>query len=283
MLCQPRDLTCYDEAAILKCLFSSGADIYQINAIRKHISLARGGHLARYAYPAKAVSFIFSDVPGDNLEFVASGPTILDTTTSRQAQEILDKYNVNAVCKLPNFNFVETPKQDTYFANVKNILASSNKFALDAMAAKAKELGFSPQIVSSNLNGAADKVAAEIVAKLDSSPKKTALFYGGELTVDLGQKRGTGGRNQELVLLALGGIKSDSVILAAASDGRDNTDFAGAIGDYLTAEKSAKMNLDKDQYLKEHDSFNFFMQTGDYLMTVVTGSNVSDLIIALKD
>ena len=282
LLCQPKDLTCVDETQILKCLFESGADIQQINTIRKHISLARGGYLAKYAYPAQVISLIFSDVPGDDLEFIASGPTIKDTTTITDAMKIIADYNIENRCSLVKITLVETPKEDKYFKKVKNILLVSNKTALEAMGQKAGEFGFIPRICTTCLQGEAREVGVQIVKELEKENSKTALLYGGETTVTI-KVKGKGGRNLELGLSALGVLKEGITVVPIASDGWDNTDFAGAICDKITIEKAQKLGLDPGKYLNENQSYSFFSQTGDYLSTGDTGSNVSDLIIAVKN
>ncbi|RJQ13462.1 DUF4147 domain-containing protein [Candidatus Parcubacteria bacterium] len=282
LLCQPKDMTCYDEANILRCLFDSGADIQKINLIRKHISLARGGYLAKYAYPANVISLIFSDVPGDNLEFVASGPTIKDTTTVNQAEKIIKDYEIKNKCSLAEIQLFETPKEEKYFTKVKNILTASNKIALDAMAKEAEKLNFKPIICTSCLSGEAKDVGISIIEQLESKQSKTALLYGGETTVTI-KKPGKGGRSLELGLSALQKIKEGLALLPFASDGKDNTDFAGAICDMETKKKALAMNLDIKAYLENNDSYGFFEKTKDYVSTDDTGSNVSDLIVALKE
>ncbi len=287
LLCQPKEHTCAIEAELVKCLYSKGATIKEVNTIRKHISLARGGNLAKYAYPSEVVSLIFSDVPGDDLSFVASGPTVLDTTTVRDAEDVLTEYDARGHCGISQNDIIETPKDSKYFEKVSTILFVSNKTALEAMAAEAKKLGLVPSIRDFALQGEAGKVGKKIVKELHRVPAKTILFYGGETTVTFekprGKKnRGKGGRNQELALSALRFIKRDEAILVLASDGEDNTDMAGAICDKITKEKAEEKNLRPEKYLKEHDSYGFFAASGDHIFTGPTNSNVSDLIIALK-
>jgi len=282
LLCQPLNLTYEDEAVLLKHLFKVGADIYETNTIRKHLSLARGGYLAKYAYPAKVISLIFSDVPGNKLEFVASGPTIKDTTTVKDAEKITKKYDLEKKCNFKTRELIETPKDKKYFENVKNILMVSNKIALEAMAKKAVEFDFKPKIVTANLTGEARDVGREIARHLNKIGSKNILLYGGETTVTI-KNQGRGGRIQELCLSALRFIKEGRIIIGVASDGRDNTEFAGAIADALTKENAKNVGLDPEKHLEENDSYNFFSKTGDFVLTGDTGSNVSDLIIAIKD
>ena len=281
LLCQPKNFTCIEESAVVDGLIHSGADIYETNTVRKHLSLARGGFLAKYAYPARVVSLIFSDVIGDNLEFVASGPTVKDTTTLEQAKNVLEKYKIYKKIGLPPLNLIETPKDDKYFERVRNILFISNQTALDAMSEKSLEFGYMPRICKNNLSGEARKVAKEIIDELSKEKLGTVLLYGGETTVKI-KGMGKGGRNQELSLSGLRYIKDNQLLISVASDGRDNSENAGGICDIITKEMAKKHNLDIEKYLKENNSYDFFAKTGDYLKTGDTGSNVSDIIIAIN-
>lgn len=281
LLCQPDQMTCTEEAAIDYCLFNAGASIEKMNTLRKHLSYARGGFLAKYAYPARTVSIIFSDVPGDDINFIASGPTVKDTSTLEDAQKIIDEFKLNETCGFKNINLIETPKDDKYFKNSKNIIVVSNIIALEAMAKSAHEFGLKTVICNSCLSGEARAAGRDIVERLAHSPQKSALLYGGETTVTkVGD--GKGGRNLELALSALRYVKPDQIIVSVASDGRDNSDFAGGICDIITKEKAETAGLTIQKHLNDNDSYTFFEKTGQYLKTGNTGSNVSDLIIAIK-
>lgn len=281
LLCLPQDRGCEEEASVLYALMDAGATIQEINTVRKHLSLARGGYLAEYAYPAQVVSLIFSDVPGNDIQYVSSGPTVKDLTTIEDAEEILAKYNILMVCGIEKCGLIETPKDDKYFAKVKNIMIVSNELALASMREKAQELGFTPAVRSAAITGETREVAQRVVEELHAAPPKSALLYGGETTVTV-KGKGKGGRNLEFALSALRLMQSGEVVMAVASDGRDNSDFAGAICDTITKEKAATKNLDLETYLNENNEYPFFEAIGDYLMTGDTGSNVSDLVIALK-
>lgn len=283
LLCLPDEgANCLDEKLIIGELIRKGADIREINTVRKHLSLARGGHLAKYAYPAHVISLIFSDIPGNDIEFVASGPTIKDTTTIDDADRILIKYDILKSCDLTHCSLTETPKDDIYFEKINNILFMSNLVALEAMENKARELGFSAKIVNDKLSGEARNVGILIAGDLKKSMNKTVLLYGGETVVTV-KNGGKGGRNHELALSALNSIGKDEIILSFNTDGYDNTDHAGALCDSATKEKSVKLKMNPQDFLKEHRSYDFFEKTGDYLETGHTGSNVSDLIIAIKN
>jgi len=279
LLSDPRDFDAEKEKEIMKKLFREGADIKEINTIRKHISFVRGGNLAKAAYPAKGVSLIFSDVPGDAIEFVASGPTVKDTTTVADAEEVLRKYNIKD--GIEEGGLMETPKDDKYFVNVLNILLVSNNVALEAMAKRAGELGFRSEIMNDVMDGEAIEAGKKICETLREEPSKTALLYGGE-TVVVVKGDGKGGRNQELALSALRFIEEGELILTLASDGRDNTEAAGAICDIISKTRAAEKGLDPEEYLERNDSFSFFERTRDQIITGPTGSNVADLVIAIK-
>lgn len=270
--------------SVSKTLTMAGADIIKLNTVRKHLSEVKGGGLARMAYPATVVSLIVSDVLGDDLSMVASGPTVLDKTTIKDAQKIWKKYSKN---RLAQIIFRETSKDKKYFSNVLNILFLSNKKPILEMFKKAKKLGFKPKIYSLSLRGEAQKSLLPIIKNIKSGE---VILAAGETTVnlkkyqDLNWKVGRGGRNQEVVLGALAKLRDKSIVfISFASDGRDNGNSAGAIGDFLTLKKADEARLKIKDYLIAHDSSKFFEKTGDLLYTKKTNFNVSDLMIVLKD
>ncbi len=278
----PEGWTVEKEVAVVKPLFRAGADIVELNTIRKHLSRARGGYLASYAHPARVVALVMSDVPGDKLEFISSGPFVKDTTTVEDARAILEKYGVEKAIGFPVEGLVETPKDDEHFKNVRNVLIVSNQTALRAMEAAAKAQGFSPRTVTNAFNGEARTVAATVISDLAAAPAGSALLYGGESTVTI-RGKGTGGRNQELALAALPSVKPGELILSFASDGHDNTDAAGALCDIMAKNKAKELKIDSTQYLEENDSYSFFERVGAQVVTGDTGSNISDLVIALRE
>ncbi len=277
LLCLPHDMKCEMLTKITKTLMKKGVNIKELNIVRKHLSLIQGGQFAKIAYPAKIVSLIFSDVPGNDIGTIASGPTIMDVTTKEDAERILLKYNILTDCKLPNCDVLETPKEEKYFEKVDNILLLTNETALSAMKDKAKELGYGATIVDAQIQGE----AREIGKKLALGGKQgTCLLYGGETTVTVSGD-GVGGRNQELVLGALPFVKDGEVVVASASDGWDNSPAAGAIGDVELLEKSREIGLNVDGFLESNDSYEFFKKTNGGLDVGRTGSNVSDLYFTL--
>ncbi len=272
-------MTCLDESALFSELTERGAPIQDINIVRKHISHARGGWLAAAAYPAEVISLIVSDVPGNDIAFVASGPTILDSSTVADAKAILARYNLASSLTI---ELIETPKEEKYFRRASNNLFITNQDALLAMKNEAVRRGYETVIINDCLTGEARDLGRAIVKKLHASTPKTALLYAGESTVTLGARSGAGGRNQEMALAALEDIRDDELILPFASDGHDNTDHAGAIADGTTRAHAREQNLSIEEHLDAHRAYDFFTATGDALITGYTGSNVSDLIIALK-
>jgi glycerate 2-kinase len=276
LLFLPEDKNDREEIKIFNALTKAGATIQEMNVVRKHLSLARGGFLAQAAYPARIASLIFSDVPGDEISSIASGPTVKDETTIEDAEKILAKYGISRAPGL-----VETPKEEKYFANTVNILAVSNRRALEAMKKTAEESGFSAEIRDIKFSGEASEVAKMVAEAIHAAPPKSALLWGGETTVTV-RGSGQGGRNLTVSATALDYVREGEEILSLASDGHDHGPFAGAICDTITKDAVEKAGLDRRKFLGENDTYPFFEKIGNYLVTGDTGSNVSDLIIALK-
>ncbi len=252
---------------LLKC----GANIKEMNTIRKHVSRIKGGNLAKRIYPGKLVSIIFSDVTGDELSVVASGPTLKDNTTISDAEKLIKKY------KLGKVRLVETPKDPRYFRNTDNILLLNNKVAVDAMAEKARRLGLDAMKYSCKIHGEARLIGKSLA---NMSRLRTAFIAAGETTVTVRGKGGKGGRNQELVLGAIKNAKG--TMIAIGSDGMDNTDAAGAIIDRNSAKKALRLGLNPDDFLKDNNSYYFFKKMRDLIFTGPTGTNVADLIVYVK-
>jgi glycerate 2-kinase len=280
LLCQPSNSTCQDEEMIMRELMRRGAGIKEVNTIRKHTSSARGGFLAQYAFPAQVVSLIFSDVPNNDLGFIASGPTVKDTTTIADAEAIARRYGLFESIGFMLNHTIETPKDDKYFRRVANILFLSNETALEAMATKAREIGFTTEVCSSCLTGEARVVGKNIIGEIATSAKFTARLYAGETTVVIAGK-GRGGRNQELALSALEDVGESQYLAAVASDGVDNGPYAGAICDTIGKKQAEKLGLTTGDFLNNNDSSSFFEATGSALKTGHTGSNISDFVVAL--
>ncbi len=273
-------LLCYSESecdqnmSLYDAFLKSGKTITEINTVRKHLSILKGGGLAKIAYPATVIGLIFSDVPGNNFENVASGPTYKDKTVVADAEKIIAENN------LGKFDLMETPKEDKYFEKVYNFVLVSNQSAVTAMEQKSKELGFTTKIVSTELYDKTDNALKKI---FEAKKENTVVLAAGEPRLEIGKNAGAGGRNLHVGLEAIKMklIDEKSVFISLASDGMDNTDSAGAIVDKNTIEKAKKLNLNADDYLARFDSYNFFQKTGDLIITGPTGANVSDLMILL--
>lgn len=278
LLCWPYDLKCDEVSAITKVLMKKGASIGEINVVRKHLSEIQGGQFARLAYPATVVGLIFSDVPGDNMGLVASGPTVRDSSTVADAGRVLLKYKVLKSCSIAGCDLKETPKDKIYFKKVFNLLAGSNKDSIAAMAAEARRRGYRARVLGARVVGEAADVGKRMARALRPSE---AVIAAGETTVTV-KGKGIGGRNQELVLSALSAVPKDGLVISLASDGVDNSAHAGAIADAITLERMRKEKLNPKKYLDSNDSYNFFKRTGQGIVTGVTGTNVSDLMIALR-
>jgi glycerate-2-kinase len=283
LLCLPDDGNWERESLIFGAFMNAGAPIQEINTVRKHMSRVRGGFLAQAMHPARVISLIMNDVPGsDDIGFIASGPTVLDTTTKEQAAEILARYRILQSCGLTGCGLMETPKDGKYFARVKNIVVVSNHTALDAMAGAARQAGYAPDIRDAKLSGEARDTGKRIAEELGRAAPKTALIYGGETTVTV-RGSGKGGRNQELALGALASLPPDGALIASTSDGRDNTEYGGALCDILTTGRAKELGISPEEHLARSSSYDFWNAVGDYLLMGDTGSNVSDLIVAIRD
>ena len=252
----------------------SGKTINEINTVRKHLSLLKGGGLVKLAYPATVIGLIFSDVPGDKFEDVASGATYKDVTTIADAQKIIDEYD------LGKYELIETPKEDKYFEKVHNFVLVSNKTAVIAMDQKARELGFKTNVLSTEMY---DEVETTLHKIFNEESNNTVVLVAGEPKLVVKKKGGSGGRELYMGLeeIKLKMVDNDSVFIALASDGMDNSDAAGAIVDEKTFGDIEKLKIDVDDYLERFDAYPVFQKSGDMIMTGPTGANVSDLMILL--
>jgi len=302
LLASPYEGITFDEKQkITQLLLRAGADINELNCIRKHISKVKGGRLAEIAYPAHIISLILSDVIGDRLDVIASGPTAPDRTTYSEALDILEKYKLTGAAPksvLEVFRkgvqglIPDTPKEKGHiFRNVENIIIGSNRIALEAAKKKAEALGLHTEIISSELTGEAKDVAQWLAAEaqkrrsaeVQNSRKRLCLICGGETTVTV-RGSGLGGRNTELALafsMAIAGIDGIT-LLSAGTDGTDGpTDAAGAVVDGDTIKKAKAAGIDPDVYLNNNDSYNFFKKAEGLFITGPTGTNVMDLQIVI--
>ena len=293
-------LTLADKQETIQVLLSCGATIHEINTIRKHLSRIKGGQLALSAHPARVVSLILSDVVGDNLDVIASGPTVPDPSTFQDCMDILSKYRIAE--KLPKTIYRhlvdgaqekirETPKPGhPAFDHTDHFIIGNNFQALDSARRYAESLGYNTMLLTSLLTGETRDAAhfhAAILREISQSGHPSSppacLLSGGETTVTL-KGNGKGGRNQEFTLasaIALEGL-GPVVCLSAGTDGTDGpTDAAGAILDSTTLARARAKELDATAYLADNDSYHFFQTLGDLFITGPTITNVMDLRIAL--
>ena len=293
-------LTLADKQLTSQILLACGAGIHEINTLRKHLSQIKGGRLALSAYPARTVALILSDVVGDDLDIIASGPTVPDSGTFQDCLEIINKYELAA--KLPSAvryhltagvagQVEETPKSDhPAFGLAEHFIIGNNLQALVAAQKKAESLGYQAVMLSSQLTGetrdAAEFHAAVIKEILQSGhPAKppACLLSGGETTVTL-QGNGKGGRNQEFVLAAIPFLKdlAPLVCLSVGTDGTDGpTHAAGAIMDSMSLKRATAKGLDPSVFLANNDSYHFFQALDDLIITGPTRTNVMDIRIGL--
>ncbi len=271
------DLTKLTE--VNQALLNSGLDIIKMNTVRKHLSKTKGGGLAKILYPARVVSLVFSDVPGNDLSWVASGPTVKDDSTRQEALEFYHNNNL-ASTGLKEEDFIETPKEEQVFEKVDNILMLSNRTALEAMRQEAENWGIHAEIFTDHFQSNAQEAGRILIEKTKDN---TLLLAGGETTVEVRNQSGKGGRNQHLVLSSLKELGDHTVIASVASDGWDNSPAAGAIGDYESLQKAQQLKLDPQNYIDSNDSFLFFNNIEDAIITNRLPSNVSDLILIYKN
>jgi len=286
-----------DKIATTNLLLASGADIGEINTVRKHLSRLKGGGLAKLAAPADLHALILSDVLGDDLSTIASGPTVPDATTFADARAILRRRGVWD--KVPDAvrrriedgiakRIAETPKRrDPVFARAAATLVGSNAVSLGAVRDAAKRAGYAVTVYDDRLTGEARKAAAALAASAakKKSRRKRALIAGGETTVTL-KGKGRGGRNQEMALaFAIAAEKAKLAgfaFLSGGTDGRDGpTDAAGGIVDSGTLSRIRKKGGDPAKLLADNDSNRALKLSGDLLRTGATGTNVADLQILL--
>jgi len=301
LLPAPADgVTLEDKQAVTQQLLKCGATIHEMNAIRKHISALKGGQLARLAAPATLITLILSDVIGDSLDVIASGPTVPDTHTFDDCLKILRKYNlldqtpaaVRARLQQGAAGLLaETPKAgDPIFAKTQHVIVASNVLAAQAAAATARALGYQTLILSTFVEGETRDVAKvhaavakEIRHTGNPASAPACVISGGETTVTI-HGAGLGGRNQEFVLAAACEIADleGVVVLSAGTDGTDGpTDAAGALADGQTVRRAKAAQLDPRLFLDANDSYHFFDALGDLIKTGPTNTNVMDLRIVL--
>lgn len=293
-------VTLAEKQATTKLLLECGANIHEINAVRKHISAIKGGQLARLAQPATVVSLLLSDVIGDDLDVIGSGPTAPDASTFGRAAEILQKYGIlervppavrSRIEEGMAARIEETPKPgDALFRRTQNVVVGSNNLAVEAAARKARDLGYRTMVLSTFIEGETRDVARmhaaiarQIVATGQPLTRPACIVTGGETTVTV-KGKGLGGRSQEFALAAaidIAGLR-DTLLMSGGTDGTDGpTDAAGAIADGTTVARAEKAGLAPRAYLANNDAYHFFHALGDLIKTGPTNTNVMDVRLIL--
>ncbi len=294
------EISLEDKQETTRLLLACGATIHEFNTVRKHLSRAKGGRLAQMAYPATVASLILSDVVGDDLDVIASGPTVPDSSTFEDAEQILKGYGIwdqvapavrNHLVKGSSGEIEDTPKSGhAVFQQCSQTLVGTNLQALIAAGREAQRLGYHPLILSSKVEGEAREVARfytaiarEILSSANPLKPPACVLAGGETTVTL-TGEGRGGRNQEFALAAAMAINEIDgiIVLSGGTDGTDGpTDAAGAMADGTTLVRARKKGLDAKDFLQRNDSYNFFQKLDDLLMTGPTRTNVMDIYLLL--
>jgi hydroxypyruvate reductase len=300
LLAAPDGITLGEKKKITKLLVNSGATIAEINSVRKHLSKIKGGQLMKAVYPASSLTLIVSDVVGDDLSTIASGPTVPDPTTFNDALGVLKRYGL--LSKTPpkvlkriragvRGERPETPKPgDKTFKSTANVIVASNSVALEAAKKKAVSMGYNTLILSSSVTGPTRFTAdlfSDIIREVKRSgnpvPAPACLLLGGETTLKVAGG-GMGGRNQEFALATAARIDglAGVTVLAAGTDGTDGpTDVAGAFADSTTLKRAKRAGADYGKCLRENDSYRFFKPLGDLFITGPTGTNVMDIVVAV--
>lgn len=299
-------ITLADKQAITKHLSGAGANIQQLNAVRKQLSRVKGGRLARACGAGRLVSLIISDVLGDPLDVIASGPTVPDSSTPREAQRVLDEFDARAAGIGQNvFDFLErtaehsVDQDDRMACQVTNLIIGNNATAVEAAACEAEARGYTTtQEAITRLEGEAEAVGRRLAAeaiRLSNQPGKHCLISGGEPTVRLApsSERGLGGRNQQLALAALEHFNQQPVdangcenivLLSGGTDGEDGpTDAAGALIDAQLAQAGVQQELSPAEYLSRNDAYHFFGPLDGLIKTGPTNTNVCDLRVIVTD
>ncbi|MDL1941644.1 DUF4147 domain-containing protein [Chloroflexi bacterium CFX2] len=271
-------------SALLRC----GARIDEINTLRRHLDRLKGGGLAELANGAQMVSLILSDVVGDSLEAIASGPTAPDPSTKADALVILEKYDLPAKVPASVIRAMrETAKPaDSVFERVQNALVASNAIALRSAGSQLEQEGFGNKIINSNLQGEAREVGREMAIRLKNElakmPRPFCLLAGGETTVTV-RGNGKGGRNQETALGAAAELAGtpNVMLISIATDGEDGpTDAAGAVVTGETAQRAKSLQMDRADYQSRNDAYSYFANLDDLIKTGPSGTNVNDLVLA---
>jgi len=287
-------VTLAEKQEVTRLLLAAGATIGELNAVRKHLSQLKGGQLARAAWPATTLTLALSDVIGDPLDVIASGPTAPDPTTFATALEVLERRRVwvrtpaSVLDRLEaglKGEVEETLKPgDRIFTRVTNVVIGNNALISDAAVSAAERLGYRPHFLTRELQGEARQVASELVERARALEPPACLVAGGETTVTV-RGRGKGGRCQEFALAAALELRPGDgfTVLAAGTDGTDGpTDAAGAIVDGETVGRGRAAGADPERALDDNDAHRFLRASGDLLVSGPTNTNLLDLYVLLR-
>jgi glycerate 2-kinase len=288
-------VTLDEKQAMTRLLLAAGANINELNAVRKHLSLLKGGQLARAAAPARVLTLALSDVIGDPLDVIASGPTAPDATTFADALDVLARRSVmdaappSVVARLKDGargQIAETPKAgDPIFERVTNLVIGNNALVVEAAVAQARALGYAPTLLTRALQGESRETARALVARARALAGRACLVAGGETTVTV-RGRGHGGRCQEFALAAAREIagSDDVVVLAAGTDGTDGpTDAAGGLVDGRTIARIDAAGGDAEAALADNDAYRALGLAGDLILTGPTNTNLLDVYLVLRN
>ncbi len=281
-------LTLDDKQAVTRQLLACGANIHEINTVRKHLSAIKGGQLAAMAAPAKLLTLVLSDVIGDDLSVIGSGPTVPDHSTFAEARAILQRFGVTPPAAVAQHLEEAARENPRTLPNAQTVIVGGNRLAVDAAAVEAEARGYRPLVLSTTIEGETRHVARmhaaiarEAVESGHPVRPPACLISGGETTVTL-TGNGLGGRNQEFALAAAFDLVPGVVALSGGTDGTDGpTDATGALVDAETIEKAKARGLDPRAALEGHDAYPFFEALGDLIKTGPTGTNVMDVRLLL--
>lgn len=296
-------LSLADVQAMTDALLASGATIHEVNCLRKHCEVLKGGQLARAVSPAALITLALSDVVGSPLDVIASGPTVPDASTWEDAWAIVRRYDLEEKLPAPILErlkagrageITDTPKaDDPAFATTQTLIVADNRVAAQAAATRAQVLGYRPMLLTTYLEGEAAQVAKvvvalgrEVLAHDTPVAAPACLILGGETTVTLGKEPGQGGRNQELALAAAVALAGEQkiTVVSLATDGSDGpTDSAGGIADGETLMRGRAKGLDAEEHLRNHNAYPYLKATHDLLRTGPTQTNVNDLVFVFID
>lgn len=300
MVSPVRGVSLQDLQKLTEVLLASGATVNEINVLRKHLDRVKGGQIARYASPAKLICLILSDVVGDPLDVIASGPTLPDPSTFKDALSILERYQISDQMPLSIIDHLnqgrdakvgETPKPgEQTFSRANNLIVGSNRTATHAALLQAQLEGFNTSILTNYIQGEASQVGrvyAAILRQMANEdqpiPRPACLIVGGETTVTI-QGDGIGGRNQEIALSAVRDLAelNDVALITLSTDGGDGpTEAAGAVVTGGTYQRAQVQNMDPQTFLDNNNAYNFFKPLDDLLITGPTQTNVNDLAFLL--